>query len=123
MTPVPRVVGRVRRTAAVELRDMQFLRANTALPAKITLPGPFAMVRQAKNEFCKDDKEMAMDLARGTPTEIDHLNGYVVRRGAALGIPTPANRALHALVKLLEAKQRGIMTELGEQTKTPPKRV
>ena len=46
----------------------------------------------------------AQDLARGKPTEIDHLNGYVVRRGEALGIPTPANRALHALVKLLESK-------------------
>ena len=48
----------------------------------------------------------AQDLARGKPTEIDHLNGYVVRRGAALGIPTPANRALHALVKLIESKPR-----------------
>jgi 2-dehydropantoate 2-reductase len=46
----------------------------------------------------------AQDLARGKPTEIDHLNGYVVRRGEALGVPTPANRVLHALVKLLEAK-------------------
>ena len=48
----------------------------------------------------------AQDLARGKPTEIDHLNGYVVRRGETLGIPTPANRALHALVKLLESKPR-----------------
>jgi 2-dehydropantoate 2-reductase len=48
----------------------------------------------------------AQDLARGKPTEIDHLNGYVVRRGEALGIPVPANRALHALVKLLESKHR-----------------
>jgi 2-dehydropantoate 2-reductase len=47
----------------------------------------------------------AQDLARGKPTEIDHLNGYVVRRGEALGIPTPANRALQALVKLLEKKK------------------
>lgn len=47
----------------------------------------------------------AQDLARGKPTEIDHLNGYVVRRGEALGIPTPANRALHALVKLIENKK------------------
>jgi 2-dehydropantoate 2-reductase len=46
----------------------------------------------------------AQDLARGKPTEIDHLNGYVVRRGEALGVPTPANRALHALVKLIESK-------------------
>ena len=44
----------------------------------------------------------AQDLARGKPTEIDHLNGYVVRKGAALGISTPANQVLHALVKLLE---------------------
>ena len=47
----------------------------------------------------------AQDLARGKPTEIDHLNGYVLRRGEALGIPTPANRALHALVKLIESKK------------------
>jgi 2-dehydropantoate 2-reductase len=48
----------------------------------------------------------AQDLARGKPTEIDHLNGFVVGRGAALGVATPANRALHALVKLLESKAR-----------------
>ena len=47
----------------------------------------------------------AQDLARGKPTEIDHLNGYVVRRGEALGVPTPANRALHALVKLIESNR------------------
>ncbi|HEX6690808.1 MAG TPA: 2-dehydropantoate 2-reductase, partial [Burkholderiales bacterium] len=46
----------------------------------------------------------AQDLARGKPTEIDHLNGYIARRGDALGIPTPVNKALHALVKLLESK-------------------
>jgi 5-methyltetrahydropteroyltriglutamate--homocysteine methyltransferase len=63
MTPVPRVVARIRRTGPVELRDMQFLRANTALPAKITLPGPFTLGQQAKNEFYKDDEEMAMDFA------------------------------------------------------------
>ncbi len=47
----------------------------------------------------------AQDLARGRATEIDHLNGYLVRQGDALGVPVPANRALHALVKLLEAKR------------------
>ena len=46
----------------------------------------------------------AQDLARGKPTEIDHLNGYVVRRGEALGVATPANRALWALVKLAETR-------------------
>lgn len=46
----------------------------------------------------------AQDLARGKPTEIEHLNGFVARRGAALGVPTPANRTLAALVRLLESK-------------------
>lgn len=45
----------------------------------------------------------AQDLARRKPTEIDHLNGFVVRRGAERGIATPVNQALHALVKLAEA--------------------
>lgn len=44
----------------------------------------------------------AQDLARGKPSEIDYLNGHVVRRGEALGIPTPVNRTLWSLVKLLE---------------------
>src|SRR5277367_2124936 len=46
----------------------------------------------------------AQDLARGKRTEIESLNGYIVRRGADLGIPTPNNFALYALVKLLEDK-------------------
>jgi 2-dehydropantoate 2-reductase len=44
----------------------------------------------------------AQDLARGKRTEIDSLNGYVARRGTELGVATPVNHALHALVKLLE---------------------
>ena len=46
----------------------------------------------------------AQDLARGRPSEIEHLNGYVVRRGAALGLATPVNRALLELVRMLQAK-------------------
>ena len=49
----------------------------------------------------------AQDLARGKPSEIDHLNGFVMRRGAQLGIATPVNQTLHALVKLVEAKNLG----------------
>jgi 5-methyltetrahydropteroyltriglutamate--homocysteine methyltransferase len=73
MTPVPRVVAKIRRSQAVELRDMQFLRANTALPAKITLPGPFTMGQQAKNDFYKDDEEMAMDFAAAVNAEAHDL--------------------------------------------------
>lgn len=47
----------------------------------------------------------AQDLSRGKPSEIDHLNGYVVRRGEAHTIPVSANRLLYTLVKLLEARQ------------------
>ena len=50
----------------------------------------------------------AQDLARGRPTEIEHLNGYVARRGAALGVPTPANRAMRVLVRLAEAVRQGV---------------
>ena len=48
----------------------------------------------------------AQDLARGKPSEIDYLNGFIVQRGDVLGIATPANRVLWALVKLLESKNR-----------------
>lgn len=44
----------------------------------------------------------AHDLARGKPSEIDFLNGHVVRKGAELGIPTPTNQALQVMVKLRE---------------------
>ena len=69
MTPVPRVVAKIRRSHAVELRDMQFLRNNTERPAKITLPGPFTLSQQAKNEFYRDDEEMAMDFAAAVNAE------------------------------------------------------
>jgi 2-dehydropantoate 2-reductase len=44
----------------------------------------------------------AQDLARGRSSEIDFLNGYVVRKGAELGIPAPTNQALQVMVKLVE---------------------
>ncbi len=68
-TPVPRVVGHIRRLGPVELRDMEFLRRNTDHAAKITLPGPFTMSQQAKNEFYKDDEELAMAMAAAVNAE------------------------------------------------------
>ena len=73
MTAVPRVVGKLRRPAPIGLRDLQFLHANTSLPAKITLPGPFTMAQQAKNEFYKDEEEMAMDFAAAVNAELRDL--------------------------------------------------
>jgi 5-methyltetrahydropteroyltriglutamate--homocysteine methyltransferase len=68
-TPVPRVVGRISRRAPVELRDMEFLRKNTDRAAKITLPGPFTMSQQAKNECYEDDEELAMAFAAAVNAE------------------------------------------------------
>jgi 2-dehydropantoate 2-reductase len=50
-------------------------------------------------------RDIPEDLARGRATEIDSLNGYVVARGDALGVPVPMNRALHALVRMLERER------------------
>jgi 5-methyltetrahydropteroyltriglutamate--homocysteine methyltransferase len=72
-TVVPRVIGRIRRRHAVEVRDMAFLRRNTRHLAKITLPGPFTMSQQAKNEFYRDDEEMAMDFAAAVNEEARDL--------------------------------------------------
>lgn len=71
----------------------------------VQVPGnPHAAVGKLVESMPTQYSSTAQDLARGKPTEIDYLNGYVVRRGEALGIPTPANRVLWALVKLMEKK-------------------
>lgn len=71
--PVPRVTGRIRRRHAVEVRDMQFLRANTDRRIKITVPGPFTMAQQAQNDFYASEREMALDYAAAVNAEIRDL--------------------------------------------------
>ena len=71
--PVPRVTGKIRRRHPVELRDLQFLRANTKKPVKMTVPGPFTMSKQAQNEFYTSDEEMALDYAAAVNEEIKDL--------------------------------------------------
>ncbi len=72
----------------------------------VTIPGDVqAAVRGIASTMPGQYSSTAQDLARGKPTEIDHLNGYVVKRGAALGVPTPLNHALQVLVKLAEMKR------------------
>jgi 2-dehydropantoate 2-reductase len=56
----------------------------------------------------------AQDLARGKRTEIDHLNGHVVRCGDALGVPTPANRVLYATVRLLQERPLPALSETSQ---------
>ncbi|MDB5967223.1 MAG: ketopantoate reductase [Polaromonas sp.] len=74
----------------------------------VTVPGDVdAAIRGIAETMPRQFSSTAQDLARGKPSEIDHLNGLVVRRGAAWGIATPANRVLWALVRLIETKQAG----------------
>jgi 5-methyltetrahydropteroyltriglutamate--homocysteine methyltransferase len=70
---IPRVTGRIRRSRDVEVRDMEILRRSTKRQTKITLPGPFTMSQQAKNEYYKDDEEMAMDFADAVNEEAHAL--------------------------------------------------
>ena len=72
-TPVPRVVCKIRRRAAVELRDVEFLLRQTEHATKITLPGPFTLSQQVKNEFYQDEEEMAMDYAVAVNEELHDL--------------------------------------------------
>jgi len=72
-TLVPRITGPIMRRAPVEVRDMRFLRANTTHPAKITLPGPFTLSQQAKNEFYADEEEAAMAYAAAVNAEAHDL--------------------------------------------------
>src|SRR4029077_12067474 len=71
--PVPRVVGPIRRTRAVEVRDVEFLRANTDRRIKATLPGPFTMSQQAQDDYYHDEAALAMALAEAVNEEVRGL--------------------------------------------------
>jgi 5-methyltetrahydropteroyltriglutamate--homocysteine methyltransferase len=70
---VPRVVGEIRRKHPVEVRDVEFLRANTDRKIKATVPGPYTMSQQAQNDFYKSDEELAMAYAAAVNEEIRDL--------------------------------------------------
>jgi len=76
--PVPRIVGEIRRREPVMVRDVQFLRANTDRPIKITVPGPFTMSQQAQNDAYPDLASAAMGFAAAVNAELHDL----VRAGA-----------------------------------------
>jgi len=82
--------------------------AHIVMPAvedtKAAMAGAMQIATQMSGAF----SSTAQDIHRGKPTEIDSLNGYIARRGAELGVPTPVNHALFTLVKLLESAQAAI---------------
>jgi 5-methyltetrahydropteroyltriglutamate--homocysteine methyltransferase len=71
--PVPIVSGPIKRRQPVEVRDVQFLRANTGKTIKITLPGPFTMTQQAVNEHYRDEESLALAYAEAVNEEIHDL--------------------------------------------------
>jgi 2-dehydropantoate 2-reductase len=83
----------VRELIAVALADGTPLDEATAMQAVATITKTMAGQKSST----------AQDMARSKPSEIDHLNGFVVRRGQALGVHTPVNQAMYALVKLVES--------------------
>ena len=61
--PVPRIVGPIHRPHPIQVRDLEFLRAHTDRPVKITVPGPFTMSQQAQNDHYDDAEAAAMGYA------------------------------------------------------------
>ncbi|MBK19486.1 MAG: 5-methyltetrahydropteroyltriglutamate--homocysteine methyltransferase [Rhodospirillaceae bacterium] len=70
---VPRVTGPIRRSTPIEIRDVEFLRANTNQEIKITLPGPFTMTQTAVDEFYGNDEACAMAYAEAVNEEVLEL--------------------------------------------------
>jgi 5-methyltetrahydropteroyltriglutamate--homocysteine methyltransferase len=71
--PVPRVVGKIRRKHPVQVRDLQFLRANTGRLIKMTVPGPFTMTQQVQNDFYQSEEALALDYAAAINEEVQDL--------------------------------------------------
>ena len=72
--PVPRIVGPIRRPHPVQMRDLEFLRAHTDRPVKVTVPGPFTMSQQAQNDHYPDLEAAAMDYAAAVNAEVRDLH-------------------------------------------------
>jgi 5-methyltetrahydropteroyltriglutamate--homocysteine methyltransferase len=70
---VPRIVAPIRRRHPVEVRDVEFLRAQTHRPIKITVPGPFTMTQQAQDDYYGDPARLAMDFATAVNEELHDL--------------------------------------------------
>ncbi len=61
-------------------------------------------IERIPRTMAEQTSSTAQDIKRGRPTEIDWLNGFIVRKGQELGVPTPVNLTLHTLVRTLESR-------------------
>ena len=103
--------GRLVQGEGVEdvMRDVVHECLAVAQGARVTVPGDiWEAVQRIAQTMPGQFSSTAQDLARGKRSEIDHLNGHVLRKGETLGIATPVNRVLHTLVKLLEDRSAHI---------------
>jgi 2-dehydropantoate 2-reductase len=81
----------------------------TAVSAAVKVPLPADMPERVvkwTQEIRDIHTSMYDDWKAGRPTEIDYLNGYVVQKGRELGIPTPVNEALTAMIKTITEKEK-----------------
>jgi len=72
-TTVPRVTGPIRRDGPILVRDVRFARANTDRPLRVTIPGPFTMAHQCQDDWYRDERALALDLAAAVNAEIRDL--------------------------------------------------
>ncbi len=69
----------------------------------ITLHGdPRALVQKGANAPGKHNASMLQDVLVRRITEVDFMNGAIVKSGETAGVPTPLNKAMWALIKGLE---------------------
>ena len=111
-TLVPRVVGKIRRRGAVEVRDASFLRRSTDRATKITLPGPFTLAQQASDEFYHDEEAMAMDYADAVNEELRDIiaTGVDVVQLDEPWMQARPDRAARYAVRALNRALAGITT-------------
>jgi 5-methyltetrahydropteroyltriglutamate--homocysteine methyltransferase len=106
--PVPRVVGPIRRSRPVEVRDVEFLRAVTDRRIKITVPGPFTMAQQAQDDHYGDERSLALGYAEAVNEELRDLKAagadvVQIDEPYLQARPEPARRyAIEAIDRALE---------------------
>jgi 5-methyltetrahydropteroyltriglutamate--homocysteine methyltransferase len=107
---VPRVVGPIRRTKPIEVRDVRFLRQNTTKKIKITLPGPFTMTQQAQDDYYRDEEALAMAYAAAVNEEVRELRaaGADVVQLDEPWLQARADRAARYGVKAINRALQGI---------------
>ena len=107
---VPRIVSPIKRRLPIEVRDVEFLRRNTAQRIKITLPGPFTMTQQAQDDYYRDEEALAMAFAAAVNEELRDLKaaGADVIQLDEPWLQARADRAARYGVKAINRALQGI---------------